>query len=148
MPSIPPASFSPASAFELVGHAAQQDPVPILADLIDPSTGDFESIEESATIADGLVVQLMRVQRGSGAAVLTFGQRFREVRNVQADTPELIDSLAREALQPARDAGIVDFQSLSTSVNPNDPTQTDTVVEYLDLLAPKKDTQQKLTFTE
>lgn len=148
MPSIPPASFSPASAFELVGQAAQQDPVAILADLIDPDTGDFEAIDESATIADGLVVQLLRVQRDSGAAVLGFGQRFREVRNVDTGTPELVDSLAREALQPARDAGIVEFQSLSSAVNPSDPTQTDTTIEYLDLLAPKKDSQQKLTFTE
>lgn len=148
MPSIPPAGFSPASAFELVGQAAQQNPVPILADMIDPNTGDYESVEDSATIADGLVVQLLRVQRDSGAAVLKFGQRFREIRNVTGDAPELADSLAREALQPALDAGIVAFEQLSSGVNPDDPTQVDTDVEYLDLLAPKKDAQQKLTFTE
>ena len=148
MPSIPPAGFSPASAFELVGHAVQQSPVAILADLLDPRTGEYQSIEDSATIADGLVVTLMRTERGSGAAVLDFGQRFRDLRNVEGNTTELAESLAREALQPARDAGIVDFQALSASVNESDGTQVDVTIEYLDMLAPKQRAERTKTFTE
>lgn len=148
MPSIPPAGVSPASAFELVGHAMQQQPVPILADDIDPNTGEFRAIDRSATIADGLVVTLMRTQRGSGAAVLQFGQRFRELRNVESNTAEVAESMAREALQPARDAGIVEFQELSASVNAEDPTQVDTTIDYLDLLVPRAKGERKQTFTE
>src|SRR6186997_1110882 len=120
MPSIPPAGYSPASAFELVGHAASQNPVPILADQIDPNTGDYLSLDESATIADGLVVTLLRTQRATGAAVLEFGQRFRELQNVDGETTGLAESMAREALQPARDAGVVNFRAISATVNASD----------------------------
>lgn len=148
MPSIPPAGFSPASAFELVGHAVQQSPVPILADLIDASTGEYLSLEDSATIADGLVVTLLRTQRGSGAAVLEFGQRFSELREVDNEATGLAESMTREALQPARDAGVVDFRSIRSVVNPSDSTQVDTTVEYLDMLAPKRESERSQTFTE
>lgn len=148
MPSIPPAGYSPASAFELVGHAVAQNPVPILADAIDPKTGEYTSIEDSATIADGLVVTLLRTQRGSGAAVLEFGQRFREVRHVDDESAVLAESLAREALQPALDAGVVDFRQLSGAANESDPTQVDVAIDYLDLLAPADERAQRLTFNQ
>jgi hypothetical protein len=147
MPSMPPAGLSPASAFELVGHAVSQNPVAILADSIDPKTGEYLSIEDSASIADGLVVTLLRTQRDSGAAVLGVGQRFREVRHVDDQAAVLAESLAVEALQPALDAGIVSFRELSGVVNPIDPTQVDVTIDYLDLLAPAKEQEQELTFT-
>lgn len=146
MPSIPPAGYSPASAFELVGHAVSQNPVAILADSIDPKTGEYLSIEDSASIADGLVVTLLRTQRDSGAAVLGVGQRFREVRHVDDQAAVLAESLAIEALQPALDAGVVGFRELSGVVNAIDPTQVDVTIDYLDLLAPAKEQEQELTF--
>ena len=148
MPSIPPAGYSPASAFELVGHAVAQAPVAILADAIDPKTGEYTSIEDSATIADGLVVTLLRTQRGSGAAVLGFGQRFREIRNVDDQSAILAESLVIEALQPALDAGVVGFRELSGVVNETDPSQVDVAIDYLDLLAPSKEQAQRLTFNQ
>lgn len=148
MPSIPPAGYSPASAFQLVGHAVAGDPVPILADSIDPKTGEYLSIEDSASIADGLVVTLLRTQRDSGAAVIGFGQRFREVRHVDDQSSVLAESLAREALQPALDAGIVSFRQLSGTVNESDPTQVDVAIDYLDLLAPADQQSQRLTFNQ
>jgi phage gp46-like protein len=129
MPSIPPAGYSPASAYSLIGHAEQQSPVPILADMIDAKTGDYLSIEDS------------------GAAVLGFGHRFRELRQLSSDAPVLAESLAREALQPAIDAGVVQFEKLAASANTEDGTQLDTDIEYLDLLAPREDALQRLTFT-
>ena len=147
MPSIPPAGYSPASAYDLVGHAEAQRPVAILADMIDPFTGDYLSLEDSATIADGLVVTLLRTERGSGAAVLDFGHRFREVRHVDGNAPVLAESLTREALQPGVDAGVLEFKQLVASANASDGTQLDTDVEYLDLLAPREDQKQRQTFT-
>ena len=147
MPAFPPAGYSPASAYDLVGLAESQDPVPILADMIDPDTGDFASIEDSATIADGLVVTLLRTTRGSGASVLEFGQRFREVRHMTADAPVLAESLAREALQPAIDAGVLEFRQLEATPNDRDATQLDTDLKYLDLLSPRQDATLRLTFT-
>jgi hypothetical protein len=147
MPSIPPAGYSPASAFDLVGHAEAPDPVAILADEIDPTTGDFASVDRSASIADGLVITLLRTKRGSGAAVLEFGQRFSELRHMTADAPILAESLAREALAPATDAGVVGFRELVATANDRDPTQLDTSIEYLDLLAPEAEREQSLEFS-
>ncbi len=147
MPSIPPAGYSPASAFELVGHAEQQDPVPILADAIDAKTGEYTSIEDSATIADGLVTTLIRTVRGSGAAVIEFGQSFRKMRYVDDQSGVLAESLARQALEPAVDAGVVAFASIEGVVNESDPTQVDAVLGYHDMLAPEAEREQSETFT-
>lgn len=136
MPSIPPAGFSPASAFTLIGHAVQTDPVPILADSIDPKTREYLSIEDSASIADGMVVTLLGTERDSGAAVQGFGHRFRELRNVTGETGLLAESMAREALAPAVSAGVVELRSVTAAANEQDGTQVDADVDYLDLLAP------------
>ena len=146
MASIPPAGFSPASAFTIVRHVEALAPVPILADSIDPKTGDYLSIEDSAGIADGLVVTLLRTERDSGAAVLGFGQRFKSLRNVTAQAPELAESIAREALAPATTAGVVQLSAVEAVVNPADGTQVDTSIDYLDLLAPADDRAQSQTF--
>jgi hypothetical protein len=147
MPSIPPAGYSPASAFELTRNEATLPPVPILADQIDPQTGEYLSLEDSATIADGLVVTLLRTTRDSGAAVLGVGQRFRDIRNVNDDSGTLTESIARQALQPAIEAGVIALRAVSASVNASDGTQIDTGIEYLDLLAPPEANGRQLSFT-
>jgi len=148
MSSIPPAGFSPASAFDIIGHAESEPPVAILADSIDPATGDYRALDESASIADGLVVNLLRIQRGSGAAVLEFGQRFREVRHVTTESPELVESIVREALAPASEAGIVRFDRIAAEADPSDGSQLNAGIEYIDLLAPPRDQNRRFTFTE
>jgi hypothetical protein len=136
VPAIPPAGHSPASAFTLIGHAVETLPVPILADAIDPKTGEYLSIEDSATIADGMVVTLLRTERDSGAAVQGFGQRFKELRHVTGETALLAESMSREALAPAVSAGIVELRSVTAGANTEDGTQVDADIDYLDLLAP------------
>lgn len=148
MSNIPPAGVTPASAFALQQHAVSEPPPAILADMIDPATGEYLSIVDSATIADGLVVHLLRTQRGSGAAVLEFGQRYRELSHVTEESPELVESMTREALRPATDAGIVQFKSIEVEVDAEDRTQMNTGIEYTDLLAPRRDADRTFTFTE
>lgn len=148
MSNIPPAGVTPASAFALEQHAVSEPPVPILADAIDPATGDYTSIVDSATIADGLVVHLLRTHRGTGAAVLTTGQRFRELTHVTEGSPELVESMVREALRPATDAGVVAFRQLEAEVEPGDGSQVNAGIQYLDLLAPRRDAERTFTFTE
>ena len=110
--------------------------MPILADSIDPKTGELLSIEDSASIADGMVVTLLRTRRDSGAAVQGVGQRFRELRHVTADAPILAESMAREALAPAIAAGIIELRGVVASANASDGTQIDASIAYRDLLAP------------
>jgi hypothetical protein len=148
MSSIPPAGVTPASAFSLTQQAASEPPNAILADAIDPATGDYLSIVDGASIADGLVVHLLRTQRGSGAAVLGFGQRFRELTHVTSESPERVESMAVEALRPASDAGIVRFQEIEGEVDAGDGTQLNTGIRYTDMLAPRRDADRTFTFTE
>lgn len=148
MPSIPPCGISPASAFEIIGHAEAEPPPAILADMIDPATGEYESIVEGRSIADGLAIHLLRLQRGSGAAVLDFGQRFREVRHVTNEATEAVEAMAREALAPGTEAGILRFGSVTAEVDARDATQINAGIDYLDLLAPPRAAARRFTFTE
>lgn len=148
MSNIPPAGVTPASAFSLTQQAVTEPPPAILADMIDPATGEFLSIVDSATIADGLVVHLLRTQRGTGAAVLRTGQRFRELTHVTKGSPEVVESMVREALRPATDAGVVAFRSIEAEVDAQDGSQVNAGIDYLDLLAPRRDAERTFTFTE
>jgi hypothetical protein len=148
MSNIPPAGVTPASAFALEQHAVSEPPPAILADKIDPATGEYQSIVDTATIADGLVVHLLRTQRGSGAAVLEFGQRYRELSHVTSESPELVESMTREALEPATDAGVVAFKRIDAEVEDDDGAQINAGIQYTDLLAPRRDADRSFTFTE
>ena len=148
MSNIPPAGVTPASAFALQQHAVSEPPPAILADMIDPATGEYLSIVDSATIADGLVVHLLRTQRGTGAAVLQTGQRFRELTHVTTESPELVESMVREALRPASDAGIVAFEQIEAEAEDQDGSQLNAGIQYTDLLAPRRDAARTFTFTE
>jgi hypothetical protein len=148
MSYIPPGGVTPASAFVEQRHARTAPPVAILADAIDPRTGEYLSLTRGATIADGLVVQLLRTERGTGAAVLEFGHRLRELRHVTSESPELVESMVREALAPAIEAGVVRFDRVEAAVAPGDATQVNTGIRYVDLLAPRRSEARRFTFTE
>ncbi len=144
--SIPAAGITPAASFELAGFVPQTPAPAILADVIDPKTGDFASLTRSATIADGMVQFLTSVQRGSGAAVRSFGQRFREVTHNDERASETLESFVVEALKPAVDSGTIRFERVTSVPDPEDGTQVNTVVEYIDLLAEQKNASQRKTF--
>ncbi len=137
MPSVPPAGTSPASAYELQEYVPQLPPPAILADMIDPLTGEYASLTASANLADAFVIEAVRIERGSGAAVRDLGHRFREITHVDGSGPQVVDSMARQALEPARQAGVVQLVRVSVSPNAEDPAELDTLLEYRDLLAPR-----------
>lgn len=148
MSSIPYAGLSPASAYTITGFAVQEPPAAILADEIDPITRDFTSLERSRSIADGMVIHLLSVQRGTGAAVLDTGHRLRELRQVEERTPVSTESTLREALKPAKDAGVAEFTRIAAEVDAGDRTQVNSVVVYRDLLAPPGAPLGKQTYSE
>jgi hypothetical protein len=144
--SVPAAGISPAASFELNGFEPQKAPPTILADKIDPKTGEFASLIVSDTIAGGLVQYLTSVQRGSGAAVRAFGQRYREVTHNDERANETMESLTREALKPGVETGTLRFERILVESDAEDPTQSQTTVEFADLLAPAKNANQRKTF--
>jgi hypothetical protein len=144
MPSLPPASTSPASAFELLAIAEQKAPPVILADAIDPVTGDYASLTESANLADAFAIEAILVQRGTGAAVRDTGQRYREITHVETNAAELVESMTREAFADAERAGVAELVEVTIEPDEIDGGQLNTVIEYRDLLAPREAPTRRL----
>ncbi len=144
--SIPQGGISPAASFELAGHEPQLGPPTIFADDIDPVTGDFRSLTRGVGVADGLATFLLTVQRGSGAAVRTFGHRFREVTHADGKAPETIESFAKEALRPGVESGTLRLERVVAEIDSGDGTQTNTQIEYIDQLAKRSDPSRRKTF--
>ena len=147
MPGIPPAGTSPASAFEVIAYAPRGEPPLILADKIDPLTGDLASLLEGADLATAFAVEAMRIQRGTGSAVRDTGNRYHELTHVEAETPSLVEGMTLEAFEDAARAGIAELVSVEASVDDVDPSQTHTVVEFRDLLAPPSAPTSRMIFT-
>lgn len=145
--SVPPSGITPAASFELAGFEPQLPPPTILADKLDPATGDFASLTETRTVADGLVTYLLGVRRGSGAAQRSFGHRFREIRHADEQAPELLESFCREALQPGIDSETIRFRRVEAEIDAGDGTQVNATIDYVDLLASRQDRDKSHTFT-
>jgi len=146
MPSIPPAGTSPASAYDVQAFAVQLTPPAILADRIDPITGDFASLLEGRPLADAFAIEALLVQRGTGAAVMDTGNRFRELSHVEDDAIELVESMTREAFTDAELAGVARLVAVSVAVDDSDPAQLNTLLEYRDLLGPTDEPVRRLVF--
>lgn len=143
---LPPAGISPASD-PVTSTIGAQSPAPaILADRIDPETGDFESLFTGRPLADAFALEALTVQRGTGAAVRDLGNRFRELTHVEAGTAELIEGMAQEAFADAERAGVAQLTRVSVTEDPSDGSQLDTVLEYRDLLAPPESAARRLVF--
>lgn len=146
MTALPPAGFSPASTFDEPPYRLREAPPVILADAIDPETGELLSLTRGARLADAFAVQAMRVQRGTGACVQSLGNRYREIELVQDGIQQIIDSMTREAFAAAEDAGVARLERVQVEVDASDPSQTSTVIEYRDLLAPRDRAVRRLVF--
>jgi hypothetical protein len=146
MPSIPPGGVSPASDPYLDVLAPQAPPPAILADRIDPVTGDFESLFVGRPLADAFAIDALRVQRGTGAAVRDLGNRFREITHVEDDAAELVESMTAEAFAAAEVAGVARLVQVTVGVDAADPSQLETVVEYRALLEPTESAVRRLVF--
>ena len=146
MSSVPPAGVSPASAFVVAEYPPQLPPLAILADSIDAITGDYASLLNGRGLADAMMIDAMRIHRGTGAAVRDVGNRFRELTHIDATVAVLVDGMAREAAVPAAEAGVARLVRVVTAPNEQDPSQLDTFLEYRDLLAPAGAPTRRLVF--
>jgi hypothetical protein len=147
MPYLPPGGVSPASAFDVEGQAEQTAPPAILAPMINPTTGQFESIFRSRPLADAFAIEAIRVERGTGASVRDLGQRFRELRYVEDGMPEMVESYCREAFAAAEAAGVARIVSVAVEVDDVDPAQVSAALEYGDGLAAAGTPPRRLVFS-
>lgn len=145
--SAPPSGITPAASFELAGFEPQLDAPAIVADMIDPHTGDFASLTRSYSIADGMALFLLTVQRDSGAAVRGIGQRFREITHADEQSARAYEGFAREALQPAQQSGTLRLDTVKVEAEPDDPSQLNPTFQYIDLLKKSDSRDRNRTFT-
>jgi hypothetical protein len=90
---MPPATLT--TGVELVGPSK---PPAILADDIDPMTGEFRSILRGVHPVDGMVVVALRTQRASGAAVPDVGSQLATLDKVDDALPQRIKFEIQAAL--------------------------------------------------
>jgi len=147
MSSIPPAGITPAAAFTPRVYTAQEGPPAILADAVDPATGDLASLLFGLPLADAFAIEALRLQRGTGAAARDTGNRFRELTHIESDAIEVVESMARQAFEPAELAGVARLERVSVKVDDADPGQVNVALEYRDLLAPRDAPPRRLVFS-
>lgn len=97
MPFIPQAGVTPAVFFTPVNFVPTGEPIGMLADPVDPVTGELLSIERGFDPTDAAVITALRTVRGSGSAVEDVGHKFRDAKLI---TPQL-ESFFREEVRLA-----------------------------------------------
>ena len=79
---IPPAGVSPIGIVAPVEFSSPAKPPAILADDIDPTTGELRSILQGIHPIDSQVITRARTRRASGGSVQNVGNRFHEIEKV------------------------------------------------------------------
>lgn len=119
-------------------------PIPILADYVDPLTGDVAHPLMSRTPVDGMIIETLRVERGSGEAVQSVGTRLREIRYVDDQIEVEARARVREGFEEMVRANLVEIQSLAVQLGPT----TDSVIlssDIKDLTLPPSNQVQHYT---
>jgi hypothetical protein len=117
-PVIPPAGVSPAGFFVPVTYVAPGEPVGILADPIDPRTGEYLSLERGFDPTDAAVLTALRTVRGSGSAVLEVGQRFQDATHVTDATATFLFQEVELALRHLVHTGQIRLERVSVVAEP------------------------------
>lgn len=99
LPVIPPAGVSLAGFFVPALYEDPGAPPGILADAIDPATGEYLSIERGFDPTDAAVLTALTVVRGSGSAVADVGQRYQDLERVDDTAAQFIASETSRALK-------------------------------------------------
>lgn len=118
MPVIPPAGLSPAGFFVAQTFVNPAKPPGILADPIDPKTGEYLSIVKGFDPIDAQVLLALTVKRASGAAVLEDGQSYSEIKKIDDSATSLIESKTRTTLGRLTDRRDIAIDALEPLADP------------------------------
>lgn len=116
---IPPAGVSAASFFTPTTFVDPARPPAILADKLDTTTGEFESLLEGRDPTDAAIAFHFRVRRGSGVAVVDIGQRFADIKKNDDAAAQSIRFEIERILKPFVDDGLVRLARLSVEADPD-----------------------------
>ena len=111
---ILPAGFHELGFAEGTSFVSPASPPAILADDIDATTGNPNSLIESIEPEDSAVIQIMRTRRGSGASVLDIGHRFHLIEKNDERAPTLAEAYVREALAELVRDGRIELHGIET----------------------------------
>lgn len=104
---VPPAGL-PLSAFTPSPVSTLGPPPPILAERIDPTTGEVLSILEGEDPTDAALLWQLRVRQGSGAALGDNGNRLHLITKATEGAPIQIADEGRRVTDKFRARGDVD----------------------------------------
>ncbi|MFZ5896803.1 MAG: hypothetical protein ACOY0T_37450 [Myxococcota bacterium] len=122
--ALPLGSYAEALASPPVG------PVPILADYVDPETGDIIDLLRTRTPVDGALIEGLRVERNSGPAVALVGHTMREIRHLDDTSVAESASRAREGYRELERLGLLRTSKVEVNTD-NDAMEIS--VEIVDL---------------
>jgi len=125
-----PIGSMPVSAFDETPAPRTPSPVPILADYVDPETGEIVALLASRSPVDGALIEGVRVERGSGPAVELVGNTLREIRHTDDSSVAEAQSRARDGVRELERLGLVRLATVNVAVE-SDAMQVD--VEVVDL---------------
>lgn len=91
------------------------DPIPWLADPIDPVTGELLSIEQGFWPNDSHVITSIRTERASGSAVQDVGQQYKKAPRVDTQLENFFRLETALALKHLTDQGDIVLQGLIVS---------------------------------
>ncbi len=110
-----PAGSTPLGAFVESPNPPGLKAVPILADYVDPLTGDIplRYLLTSRTPVDGAIIEGLRVERGSGPAVELVGNTVREIRHTDDTSLSEAPGRVRDGLRTLEAAGLVRMRKVT-----------------------------------
>lgn len=129
-----PSTVSPVG-FGIIAPSQIAPPSPLLADNIDPTTGDYISLTVGADPIDAAVVNAVKIVRGSGAAVTNTGARFYKVTKITDSIERELDSIVQEALSRLISNADIKYSGIEfTTLDPS--TQTvEILIKWINLRA-------------
>jgi len=111
---ILPAGYHEMGTAAGVDFVTPASPPSILADDIDATTGEPNSLMTSIAPEDSMVIQIMRTRRGSGAAVLDIGHRYHLIEKNDERAPAAAEAYTREAFADMTRDGLIEINDIDT----------------------------------
>jgi len=138
--SFPPAGVA-LGAYGLVDVSPLEGPPVILADHIDPETGDWDDLMISHTVFDGMLIEAYAVERNSGPAVEFVGHTLREVRDTDPSAVGEFKSRAQLPVDELERTGMCKLLSAKPVVD-GDTVELEIVVQDLTMASDGPSTKQ------
>lgn len=141
-----PAGVVPLGSFTEVSGSRARKPIPILADYVDELSGQVTRLTEGRTPVDGAIIEILRVERGSGPAVKENGHTMREVRHTDESSLSELKARLRDGFRRMEVAGLVQIQETTVEVNEGIGDAVTLSSRIRDLTLPPEDQEATRTY--